>query len=155
MNTIGRSVTAPAVFSFRGVVYMDQGQKQRIIEMRNSGCGYNEISEQLQISVNTVKSYCKRHSISRIEKRNRGAVRFCLQCGNEIKQEQHRKAKKFCSDKCRQLWWTAHSSLIQRQSQTEFTCAVCGKTFQSYQSKPRKYCSRLCYGKSKGKIKNE
>ena len=31
MNTIGRSVTAPAVFSFRGVVYMDQGQKQRII----------------------------------------------------------------------------------------------------------------------------
>ena len=77
---------------------MDQGQKQKIIEMRNSGCGYKKISEQLQISVNTVKSYCKRHNLVLMEKRNSSSIRFCLQCGNEVKQEQHRKTKKYCSD---------------------------------------------------------
>ena len=70
---------------------MDQEQKQSIIEMRNFGCGYKEISEQLQMSVNTVKSYCKRHNLVRMENHNSSSVRFCLQCGNEIKQEQHRK----------------------------------------------------------------
>ena len=149
MNTIGRSVTAPAVFSFRGVVYMDQGQKQRIIEMRNSGCGYKEISNQLQISVNTVKSYCKRHNIARIEKRNSSAVRFCLQCGNEIKQEQHRKTKKFCSDRCRMIWWREHSSLLRTPSKQTFICPICHEAFSAYSSTKQKYCSRLCYARSR------
>jgi len=142
-------MTAPAVFSFRGVVCMDQEQKQKIIEMRNSGCGYKKISEQLQISVNTVKSYCKRHNLVLMEKRNSSSIRFCLQCGNKVKQEQHRKTKKFCSDRCRMIWWREHSSLLRTPSKQTFICPVCHEAFSAYSSTKQKYCSRLCYARSR------
>ncbi len=128
---------------------MKPEQKRMIEELRNSGCGYKEISEQLQISINTVKSYCKRHELTRMGKRNSGSVRFCLQCGTEIKQEQHRKTKKFCSDRCRMLWWREHSSLLRTPSKQTFICPVCHEAFAAYSSTKQKYCSRLCYARSR------
>ena len=130
---------------------MTHEQKENISILRESGSSYKEIAEQLDLSVNTVKSYCQRHDLqSFVKVRNR--VRLCMQCHADIPQTPHRKAKKFCCDKCRQLWWTAHSSLIKKHSQTELTCPVCGKKFFAYPSKHRKYCSRNCYGKSRGGI---
>lgn len=128
---------------------MKPEQKRMIEELRNSGCGYKEISEQLQISINTVKSYCKRHELTRMGKRNSGTVRFCLQCGNEIKQKQHRKTKKFCSDRCRMIWWREHSSLLRTPSKQTFICPVCHEAFSAYSSTKQKYCSRLCYARSR------
>ena len=128
---------------------MKPEQKRMIEELRNSGCGYKEISEQLQISINTVKSYCKRHELTWMGKRNSGSVRFCLQCGNEIKQEQHRKTKKFCSDRCRMIWWREHSSLLRTPSKQTFICPVCREAFAAYSSTKQKYCSRLCYARSR------
>ena len=128
---------------------MKPEQKNMIQDLRNSGCGYKEISEQLQISINTVKSYCKRHELTRMGKRNSGSVRFCLQCGTEIKQEQHRKTKKFCSDRCRMIWWREHSSLLRTPSKQTFICPVCHEAFAAYSSTKQKYCSRLCYARSR------
>ena len=128
---------------------MKPEQKNMIQDLRNSGCGYKEISEQLQISINTVKSYCKRHDLTSTKKRNSGSVRFCLQCGNEIKQEQHRKTKKFCSDRCRMIWWREHSSLLRTPSKQTFICPVCHEAFSAYSSTKQKYCSRLCYSRSR------
>ena len=128
---------------------MNPEQKNMIQDLRNSGCGYKEISEQLQISINTVKSYCKRHELTRMGKRNSGSVRFCLQCGTEIKQEQHRKTKKFCSDRCRMIWWREHSSLLRTPSKQTFICPVCHEAFSAYSSTKQKYCSRLCYARSR------
>ena len=128
---------------------MKPEQKRMIEELRNSGCGYKEISEQLQISINTVKPYCKRHELTRMGKRNSGSVRFCLQCGTEIKQEQHRKTKKFCSDRCRMIWWREHSSLLRTPSKQTFICPVCHEAFSAYSSTKQKYCSRLCYARSR------
>ena len=128
---------------------MKPEQKNMIQDLRNSGCGYKEISEQLQISINTVKSYCKRHDLTSTKKRNSGSVRFCLQCGNEIKQEQHRKTKKFCSDRCRMIWWREHSSLLRTPSKQTFICPVCHEAFSAYSSTKQKYCSRLCYARSR------
>lgn len=127
---------------------MTKQQKQIITELRECGVPIPSIAEQLGISTNTIKSYCQRHNIQ-LSNRQSKNVRLCLQCHTEIPQNPHRKEKKFCCDKCRQLWWTAHSSIIRRSSQTELTCPVRGKTFQSYKSKHRKFCSRICYGKSK------
>lgn len=128
---------------------MTELQKENIIILRENGSSYKAIAEQLDLSVNTVKSYCQRHGLQTFVKvRNR--VRLCMQCCTEIPQTPHRKAKKFCCDKCRQLWWTAHSSLIHRNSQIELVCLICGKKFLAYPSKHRKYCSRLCYRKFKG-----
>ena len=138
----------PLLFIYKDVVKMTKQQKQVITEMRECGVPIPSIAEQLGISANTIKSYCQRHGILPLNKPRRN-IRFCLQCQTEIPQTPHRKEKKFCCDKCRQLWWTEHSSIICRNSQIELICPVCTKTFQSYKSKHRKFCSRTCYGKSK------
>lgn len=128
---------------------MNSEQKLRIAELRKSGYGCKEISEQLQISINTIKSYCKRHNIQRQNEIIGDDVRFCLQCGKTIPQVQHRKVKKFCSDKCRMVWWRNHSSLLHTHSKKMLKCPVCNKAFSAYSSTHQKYCSRLCYYKSK------
>ncbi len=127
---------------------MTNEQKYVIRSLRESGVPISSISEQLGLSINTIKSYCQRNNIQVFHKTNKN-VRFCLQCHAEITQTPHRKIKKFCCDKCRQLWWVEHSSIIRRSSQIELVCPICGQQFLSYKSKHRKYCSRTCYGKSK------
>lgn len=127
---------------------MTNEQKQAIASMRDSGVPITSIAQQLGLSVNTIKSYCKRHSIHS-GNQSRKNILFCLQCHTEIPQVAHRKEKKFCSDKCRQLWWAENTALIPRDSQIERICPVCKTLFLSYKSKHRIYCSRTCYGKSK------
>ena len=128
---------------------MNSEQKRIIADLRQSGFGYTEISEQLHLSINTVKSYCKRHNLQRQGKQNNASTRFCLQCGKEIPQLQHRKTKKFCSDRCRMIWWRQHSSLLRTPSKQTFICPVCHGSFSAYSSTKQKYCSRLCYARSK------
>ena len=110
---------------------MTNKQKEKIIVLRQDGTSYKEIAEQLDLSVNTVKSYCQRHELQTYVK-VRNSLRLCMQCHAEIPQTPKRKAKKFCCGKCRQLWWTAHSNLIHCVSLVNHTCPVCGKTFQAY-----------------------
>ena len=63
--------------------------------MRSRGKTAMDIALTLQISVNTVRSYIRRHPLE-------DAVRVeCRQCGKLILQVKGRKAKYFCSDKCR------------------------------------------------------
>ena len=78
-------------------------QKEKIIVLRQDGTSYKEIAEQLDLSVNTVKSYCQRHELQTYVK-VRNSLRLCIQCHAEIPQTPKHKAKKFCCDKCRQLW---------------------------------------------------
>lgn len=127
---------------------MTNEQKQAIASMRDAEVPIPSIAEQLRLSVNTIKSFCKRHGIHSGNQSSKNIL-FCLQCHKEIPQAEHRKEKKLCSDKCRQLWWAENAALIPRDSQIERICPVCKKTFLSYKSKHRIYCSRTCYGKSK------
>ena len=61
--------------------------------MRSRGKTAMDIALALQISVNTVRSYIRRHPPE-------DAVRVeCRQCGKPILQVKGRKAKCFCSDK--------------------------------------------------------
>lgn len=107
--------------------------------MRNRGKTATEIALTLQISVNTVRSYIRRHPME-------NAVQVeCRQCGKPIVQVKGRKAKYFCSDKCRNTWWNSHPEKINRKAYYHLTCEYCGKEFESYGNKNRKYCSRLCY----------
>lgn len=127
---------------------MTNEQKQAIASMRDAGVPITSIAQQLGLSVNTIKSFCKRHGIHSGNQSSKNIL-FCLQCHKEIPQAEHRKEKKLCSDKCRQLWWAENAALIPRDSQIERICPVCKKTFLSYKSKHRIYCSRTCCGKSK------
>lgn len=113
------------------------------IETLNLMCSHGksaaDIAIALGLSVNTVRSYIRRHP-------PKDAVQVgCRRCGKPVMQVKGRKAKYFCSDRCRNAWWNAHPEKVQRKAYYRLTCQFCGKEFVSYGNKNRKYCSRLCY----------
>ena len=123
---------------------MTPEQKQAITALRASGCGYKTIASRLSLSLNTVKSFCRRQgvnpsSISDEEKE------FCPVCAKRLNHRAGKKKKKYCSDACRMAWWNAHQDKVKRQTFSEFTCLSCQKSFQVYGSRKRKYCSHSCY----------
>ena len=107
--------------------------------MRSHGKSAADIAIALGLSVNTVRSYIRRHP-------PKDAVQVgCRRCGKPVMQVKGRNAKYFCSDRCRNAWWNAHPEKVQRKAYYRLTCQFCGKEFVSYGNKNRKYCSRLCY----------
>ena len=115
---------------------MTENEISRIEYLRSEGYGAARISEDTGISINTIKSYLRRHKPLR-------DGHICLFCGKPVVQTPGRKEKKFCSDECRSRWWNSHHELMQMPSAREYTCACCGRHFKSYQN--RKYCSHSCY----------
>jgi hypothetical protein len=50
----------------------------------------------------------------------------------------------FCSDECRLTWWNQNKYREGGKPRT-FKCLNCGKEFQAFVVKERKYCSHACY----------
>lgn len=130
---------------------MDNDQNEKIRKLRMDGCSYTLIAEMLEISENTVKSFCRRNRLG-------GATTvlpeqletiLCRACGARLIHIPGKKKKQFCSDKCRMLYWGRHSEQLKRKTISTFTCVTCGRQFESHGSRERKYCSRACYGKSR------
>ena len=124
---------------------MKDEQKLMIVEYRRKGVGYKQIAKELEMSPNSVKSYCRRNKLSN-EDLNKDDGNFsCEQCGTIIHQVKGRKHKRFCSDKCRNQWWNSHLDQVKRKAVYEFICPTCGKSFSVYGNAKRKYCSHACY----------
>lgn len=119
---------------------MTDEQKKQIIALRRNGAGYGNIASQLGISINTVKSFCRRHSLAAPPTDS-----LCEQCGRPIAQNPRRKRKRFCCDACRNKWWNSHLDLVKRKAVYIFTCPTCGKEFTVYGNSHRKFCSHACY----------
>lgn len=81
----------------------------------------------------------------KIKTKSNVEVGYCQYCGIEVLQNPGRKQKKFCSDKCRNLWWNSHLNLVNRKAMHECVCLHCKKQFISYGNKNRKYCCHECY----------
>ena len=47
---------------------MDDRQRQQIRELREEGYGYRRIAQELGISENTIKTYCRRHGLGGVAK---------------------------------------------------------------------------------------
>lgn len=128
---------------------MTESQKQQIISFRRQGIGYLKISQELGISQNTVKSYCRRNNLTKpveiteTPRRIEETEHFCLQCGVSVPQDSKRKLKKFCSDQCRMKWWNSHRELVRHKKVEEMECPNCHKRFVA--DSGRKYCSHSCY----------
>lgn len=120
---------------------MTDEQKRQIAKLRIEGLGYKAIAERLGLSINSVKSYCKRHQLEVGEI----AGSLCENCGKPIHQVPGRKRKRFCCDKCRMEWWNSHQELVKHKTDHTYVCAHCGKEFHIYGGRPRKYCSPACY----------
>lgn len=95
---------------------MTDKEKQQIKEYRDHGFSYSEISRMLGISVNSVKTYCKRHALGDAKAFDgKGSTEFCCeQCGKPVKQNPGRKKKRFCSDGSRMKWWNSHMDKVKK-----------------------------------------
>lgn len=100
-----------------------------------------KIGEQLGISDNTVRSFCRRSGLGDSAKNTVA----CKQCGKLIKIMPKQKPKKFCSEVCRTAWWKSHPECVNRKAVYEYTCECCGRHFTAYGNNHRKYCSHACY----------
>lgn len=116
---------------------MTSQQKARLLEMRQAGLSFAQISADLGISKNTLKSFCRRVDATI----DTAATTACACCGNPFAVGGKRR---FCSDGCRYAWSYSHRTLSVHNA-VEKKCACCGKRFFSYVSSHRKYCSRACY----------
>ena len=120
---------------------MTNGEKMLIAQQIKQGLGYSEIARKLDMSVNTVKSYCQRNGLKRADVTEALANDACKRCGCELVHTPGRKKKQFCSDACRLCWWHAHREM--GQNARTVLCASCGKAFVT--DRMQKYCSRACY----------
>ena len=125
---------------------MTATQKQQIEHLRLNGESYTSIADVLNLSANTVKSFCQRNDLG---VKSRGKKKqICEQCKKTMRASQQT-SRRFCSDDCRMTWWKAHPERRNRKTVYKFNCPVCHKPFTAYGNANRKYCSRKCYGKSK------
>lgn len=120
---------------------MTNEQIRQLTIMRREGAGYGTIADALHLSINTVKSWCRRHHLP---DGSRPAL-VCENCGKPITQVPGRKHKRFCSDKCRNAWWNSHLDLVKHKTTHTYVCPNCGKEFTVYGGRKRKYCCHACY----------
>ena len=143
------------------VLALTDAQKQSIQMLRSQGFPFSRITQEVGLSVNTVKSFCRRAgepvgSVSEASEikenkekstENKGSERrgCCKYCGKPLQQLPKAKPKQFCNDACRAKWWNAHREEMHRQTMIPVTCAGCGAMFMRYAKTARKYCSHACY----------
>lgn len=122
---------------------MTDGQKKEIRKLRIQGMSYKAIARDTGVPVGTIKAFCSRQGITPDESGSN--IHRCLCCGKPVPQNEGRKEKRFCSDRCRNNWWNNHLDKVNRKANYTIVCANCGKTFISYGNAHRKYCSHECY----------
>ena len=131
---------------------MNSIEREQIVALRASGQSYARIAGALGLSVNSVKSFCRRNALNsgvgkpveQIESETTQNATFCEQCGQLTVQTPGRKHKRFCSDGCRTAWWNAHRTQVCRKTTRTFCCARCGVQFSRYGVTKRSFCSRSC-----------
>jgi hypothetical protein len=135
------------------VIAMTGEQKQRIQDMRLQGTAFSQIADELGLSVNTIKSFCRRNSIEACDASNDTGNEdnkdTCKQCGKKLKQTANSRAKMFCNDRCRYAWWNTNRHQPNRKGSQRLTCTCCGREFISYGNPSRKYCGHACYIKDR------
>lgn len=115
-----------------------------ILRLQLQGYGYRRIANMLSMSPNTVKSYVKNHSVVDYIKEG---LPFCLCCGKDLVHLPKKRKKKFCSIECKRKWWNTNKAKTNNVITSQ--CNQCGKEYQHYKSKQKKFCSRKCYYESK------
>lgn len=147
------------LFANIGAFNMTEQQAEHIQNLRNKGFGYLIIAKALSLSINTVKTFCRRHDLcsDKIVSADKPVAytgpAFCRNCGKTIYQAPGRKHRKFCSNTCRVKWWNSHLDCVNKRAIYMKVCAYCGTSFTSYGNRKRKYCSHDHYIKNRYRSK--
>ena len=124
-------------------------ERSQIMQRRRAGQSYTSIAKELNVSINSVKSFCRRNANNQDSADNSDKPKgICENCGKRLKQLPHRKRKRFCCDKCRMSWWNHHRDKLQHRNPVSIKCKCCRKVFITTDSS-RKYCSLNCYNKTR------
>ena len=144
---------------------MTSEQRNRILFLKSKGCSLPEISERVQVSVNTISTDYREENLdeesfletvdnntdeNETEERDK-----CKFCGVPIFHIEGKRKKKFCSDKCRMSWWYRNRNNDNGESVYCFICEYCGTKFSVYGNKHRKYCSQDCFHKARSGGRND
>lgn len=124
---------------------MTDMQKQMIADLRRRGYTFKRIGEELHISMDTVKSFCRRNNLTATQNESDSKPAKCKECGAALIQIPKQKTRLFCSKQCRENWWHKHPEMLDKKAIYHFTCSGCGKEFTAYGNNHRKYCSHECY----------
>ena len=108
------------------------------------GSGYRKIAAELDLPLGTVKSWCRRHPYTESAKDR------CPACGKRITSIPHKKPRRFCSDKCRNRWWSAHPELRNTKTEYSHVCRQCGRDFKN-DRRQAGYCCRECFAEARRK----
>ena len=129
-------------------------QEEQIRQLRSQGVGYRNIANQLNLTRDAVRNYCKSHNLNGYREavqmniqRMQNDDSVCTYCGAPLKQPKTGRKKHFCNDTCRRKWWNQNRDKIRENPGAiyTFTCKGCGKSFTAYGNKKRQYCSHACY----------
>lgn len=75
---------------------MTDNEKKQIESYRKNGYGYKQISNLTNLSVNTIKSYCKRNKLMSADlQSNDNHTLCCEQCGNRLSKTSTANARDF------------------------------------------------------------
>lgn len=114
---------------------MNDFEKKRIIDLKESGMGYGGIAKELGLSKSTISSFLKT-----LDKNS-----ICKCCGKKFAQPKGVRLKIFCCNKCRFKYRRLLNKGNPTKSNFVVECLCCHKKFYSYKSLKRKFCSRDCY----------
>ena len=133
-------------------VRLTKEQKQAIVDMREQGLPFSQISETLGIADGTARSSHRREMQKREvarerEEKNRMKHHFCLNCGKELQQSSNSK-RLYCGEKCSREY-RYRNNAAKYKNPNCIPCAYCRKAFDTEGRNRRKYCSRECFYKAR------
>lgn len=132
---------------------MTEYQRNQILALRDREVSYTQIAKQLGLSVNTVKSCCRRCKWE--EEGAPGAEPVngdgCKYCGKPLYSLPGKRARVFCCDACRYAY--AYRKSLKEPEKG--VCAHCGAAFEYRGKTCRKYCSHGCYRTARFGVKTE
>jgi len=112
---------------------------EKIINLVKNGKSYNEISDEINMSPNSIRNRCFRLNIkSSSYKKDKTKKFYCVECNKEFIDNKD-KNRKFCSNSCSAIF---NNKTITRKKVTEIK--LCLNCKCELVNKNSKYCSQKC-----------
>ena len=130
---------------------MTDWQARQIRELRRHGKGYKAIASATGLNRDAVRYYCKANELDDVGSKAQAIQAQCPNCGKRLDQPRTGRKRRFCGEPCRRAWWAKHPDGLQQRESAVYhlTCAHCGKEFESYGNRNRRFCCRTCYFKAR------